>query len=189
MDTFELLKSRRAIRNYENKPVEKEKIERLLEAATWAPNDRMREPWGFYVVQEEAKSRYERLAKEYLEERFPTKPHLVESSLKVVSTTPVIIIVTSDIVEGDEEATGDNEYAVCCAIHSMWLAAKDLGLGFVWRTRGVGLVRDRRLHEFIGSPNHKKIIGTVYLGYPDQESLEKMKPSKRTPFSDKTTWL
>ncbi|MFC0471945.1 nitroreductase [Halalkalibacter kiskunsagensis] len=188
MNAFEILQTRRAIRNYENREVEREKIERLLEAATLAPNDRMREPWSFFVIQGETKKRYEKLAYEYLQERFPTKPHLIESSIKVVSQTPVMIAVTSDILP-EEADSKDNEYAVCCAIHSMWLAAQELNLGFVWRTRGVGLVHDGRLHDFIGSPKDKKIIGMVFLGYPNQKELEEVKTKKRTHFQEKTVWL
>lgn len=189
MSIISALKNRRAIRDYAARDVEDQKIKTLLDAATWAPNDRMREPWGFYVIKGEAKKRYEELAATYLTERFPTKPHLVESSLKVLRNTPVHIVVTADIVPGDEEASQDNEYAVCCAIHSMWLAAKELGLGFVWRTRGVGLVHDARMHEFIGSPENKKIIGNLFIGYPDDEALKKMKAPARTSFEAKTVWL
>jgi len=177
------------IRDYREQDVEDEKIITLLEAATWAPNDRMREPWSFYVIKGKAKKRYEALAKEYLEERFPTKPHLVNSSIKVLTNTPVHIVVTSDVVPGDEDATKDNEYAVCCAIHSMWLASKELGLGFVWRTRGVGLVHDERLHNFIGAPENKNVIGNIFIGYPNEESIQKMKESKRTSYEEKTIWL
>ncbi|MFP5115280.1 nitroreductase family protein [Bacillaceae bacterium C204] len=183
------IKNRRAIRDYAQREVEDKKIKTLLEAATWAPNDRMREPWGFYVIKGEAKKSYEALANDYLQERFPTKPHLIESSLKVLKTTPVHIVVTADMVPGDEEASLDNEYAVCCAIHSMWLAAKELGLGLVWRTRGVGLVRDARMYEFIGSPENKKIIGNLFIGYPDDEMLKKAKAPARTSFEEKTVWL
>ncbi|MFP5108595.1 nitroreductase family protein [Neobacillus sp. C211] len=183
------IKNRRAIRDYAAREVEDEKIHSLLEAATWAPNDRMREPWSFYVIKGEAKKQYEALAYEYLQERFPTKPNLIESSLKVLKTTPVHIVVTADMVPGDEEASADNEYAVCCAIHSMWLAAQELGLGLVWRTRGVGLVRDQRMVEFIGSPENKKIIGNLFIGYPDPEVLKKAKVPARTSFEEKTVWL
>lgn len=189
MSIINELKNRRAIRDYIEQDVEDEKINILLDAATWAPNDKMREPWNFYVLKGEAKQRYEKIAEEYLLERFPTKPHLVESSLKVLTTTPVHIVVTSDIVPNDQEATKDNEYAVCCAIHSMWLAAKELGLGFVWRTRGVGLVHDERLFQFIGSPENKQVVGNLFIGYPDNEKLSKMKEPKRTSFQEKTTWL
>ncbi|MED3725530.1 nitroreductase [Priestia filamentosa] len=186
---FDNLQKRRALRDHDGRPVEDEKLEKILEAATWAPNDRMREPWTFYVIKAEAKKRYEELAYTYLEERFPTKPHLVESSMKSVKNTPVHIVVTADVVEGDEEATGDNVYGVCCAINSMWLAAEELGLGFVWRTRGVGLIRDERLYEFIGAPEGKQIVGNLFIGYPTEESLGKLKDKKRTDYSEKTVWL
>jgi nitroreductase len=182
---IEELKNRRAVRNYQKKEVEQEKIEMLLEAATFAPNDKLREPWHFYVIKGEAKQRYEKLALEYLEERFPTKANLVQGSLDVVQKTPLFIVVTADVVPNDEEATVDNEYAACCAIHSMWLASKELGLGMVWRTRGVGMVRDQRMYEFIGSPENKKVLGTIFVGYPESD----VPTTPRTSFKEKTTWL
>jgi len=187
LSIIQALKERRAIRSYEDQPVEEAKIQKLLEAATYAPNDRMREPWNFYVIKGEAKKRYEVLAEGYLQNRFPTKPHLVESSLKAVTSTPVIIVVTADLVPGDPHASEDNVFATCCAIHSMWLAAKELGLGFVWRTRGVGLVHDDGMHQFIGAPENQKVVGTICIGYPKagQEATEK----KRTPYTEKTVWL
>lgn len=187
MSIIQALKERRAIRNYEERAVEDEKIEQLLEAATYAPNDRLREPWNFYVIKDEAKQRYEKLAEEFLLERFPTKPNLVESSLKVVTSTPVVIVVAADQIPDDADASMDNVFAVCCAIQSMWLAASELGLGFVWRTRGVGLVHDERMHQFIGSPENQKVVGTIFIGYPKEG--QEVPATKRTPYSEKTVWL
>lgn len=185
MTIIDALKRRRAIRSYLPKEIEKDKIETLLEAATWAPNDRLREPWHFYVIQGEAKQRYEALSRTYLEERFPTKPNLVKESLTVLENTTLAIVVTADIIPGDNASSEDNEYAVACAIHAMWLAAEELDLGLVWRTRGIGLTRDPRMHEFIGSPENKKIIGTVFIGYP----ADAVDTTKRTSAQQKTTWL
>lgn len=103
----------------------------------------------------------------------------------IVRGTPLFIVVTSDIVTGDEASSVDNEYAVACAVYSMWLASMELGLGMVWRTRGVGLTRDERLYRFIGAPENKKIMGTLCIGYPEDEPA----PTQRTHFTDKTTWL
>ncbi|OPA77716.1 nitroreductase [Paenibacillus selenitireducens] len=185
MKALDLLKNRQAVRHYLPREVESEHIQYLLAAAITAPNDRLREPWHFYIIQGEAKARYETLARTYLEERFPTKPHLVKDSLAVLETTPLVIVVTSDMIPGDEASSEDNEYAVACAIHSMWVAAQDIGLGLVWRTRGVGLVRDERLAKFIGSPENKKIVGTLFIGYPAGETPE----TARTPIENKITWL
>ncbi|MGG4498057.1 nitroreductase family protein [Brevibacillus reuszeri] len=185
MSVQDLLKNRRAVRNYIQKEVETEKIQALLDCAVLAPNDRLRQPWHFYVIRGEAKQRFEDIAKAFLLERFPTKPNLVNSSLEVLEKTPLVIVATADVIPGDEASSEDNEYAVCCAIHSMWLAAKELGLGMVWRTRGVGLVRDERLLEFLGSPENKKVVGTLFIGYPDGDTPE----TDRAAAEDKTTWL
>jgi nitroreductase len=185
MSIVDILKTRRSIRNYKPIEIEDEKIEKLLEAATYAPNDRLREPWHFYVIRGEAKQRYEGVALEYLTERFPAKPHLVQESLKVLRNTPLLIVVTADIMTNDPASSTDNEYAACCAIHSMWLTAQELDLGMVWRTRGIGLVHDDRLYRFIGAPQNKKVVGNLFIGYPSSDSA----PTNRTPYPDKTTWL
>ncbi|WP_153723064.1 nitroreductase family protein [Sporosarcina cascadiensis] len=183
---LEALKNRRAIRQFETREVEREKIESLLEAATYAPNDRMREPWHFYVLQGDSLKRYEQVALDYLEKRFPTKPHLVESSMEAITKTPLVIVVTSAIVDGDEGATKDNTFAVSSAIMSMWLMTEQLDLGMVWRTRGVGLVHETALHTFIGASDKEQLVGTLCIGYPAEE---KASMKKRTSFTEKTTWL
>ncbi|MDR7079023.1 nitroreductase [Neobacillus niacini] len=183
---LDALKKRRAIRQFETREVERDKIETLLEAATFAPNDRMREPWHFYVLQGDSLKRYEQVALDYLQKRFPTKPHLVESSMEAITKTPLVIVVTSAIVDGDEGATKDNTFAVSSAIMSMWLMAEQLGLGMVWRTRGVGLVHDTALYDFIGASDGEQLVGTLCIGYPAEESTS---AKKRTPFAEKTTWL
>lgn len=183
---LEALKNRRTIRKFENRPVEREKIELLLQAATYAPNDRMREPWHFYVMQGDSLKGYEQVALQFLEKRFPTKPQLVASSMESITQTPLVIAVTSAIVEGDEGATKDNTFAVSTAIFSMWLMAEQLGLGMVWRTRGVGLVHEQELHTFIGATEQEQLIGTLCIGYP-AETITTEK--KRTAFTEKTTWL
>lgn len=185
VSVVETLKERRAVRNYIPKEVETEKIQALLDCAVLAPNDRLRQPWHFYVIRGEAKQRFEEIAKAFLLERFPTKPNLVQDSLAVLEKTPLVIVVTSDVIPGDEASSEDNEYAVCCAIHSMWLAAKELGLGMVWRTRGIGLVRDERLMEFLGSPENKKVVGTLFIGYPEADAPV----TNRVAAEEKTTWL
>lgn len=183
---LEALRNRRTIRKFEDRPVEREKIELLLEAATYAPNDRMREPWHFYVMQGESLKGYEEVALKFLEKRFPTKPQLVASSMESITQTPLVIAVTSAIAEGDEGATKDNAFAVSAAIFSIWLMAEKLGLGMVWRTRGVGLVHEKELHTFIGATDQEQLIGTLCIGYP-AEIISTAK--KRTLYTEKTTWL
>jgi nitroreductase len=68
----------------------------------------------------------------------------------------------------------------------MWLMAEQLGLGMVWRTRGVGLVHDTAQHDFIGASEQEQLVGTLCIGYLAEEITSE---KKRTPFAEKTTWL
>ena len=97
------------------------------------------------------------------------------------------MVVTADLVPDDAEASEDNVFAVLLC-HSFHVArGTELGLGFVWRTRGVGLVRDDRMHHFIGSPENQKVVGTIFIGYPEEE--REVPVTKRTPYTEKTIWL
>ncbi|WP_125666034.1 nitroreductase family protein [Paenibacillus baekrokdamisoli] len=185
MNVIDAMKKRRAIRQFDGRLVEEDKIRTLLETAILAPNDRMRQPWHFYIIQGAGKVNFTQLAEEYLQERFPTKPNLVQESLKVLNNTPLLIVITADQIANDADASEDNVFASCCAAHSIWLAAEELGLGCVWRTRGIALVRDARLNELLHCPPEQKVIGTLCLGYP----AEQPPIPARTSYTEKVTWV
>ena len=51
-DLLELLRSRRSIRRFSDRPVSRTEIARLLEAARWAPSNHNRQPWKFIVLED-----------------------------------------------------------------------------------------------------------------------------------------
>ena len=55
MDVFEAIQQRRSIRSYQDKPVEREKLEKILEAGRLAPSARNIEPWHFIAVTDSEK--------------------------------------------------------------------------------------------------------------------------------------
>jgi nitroreductase len=52
VDLYEAIKSRYSVRSYLNKPVEQEKLDRILNAARLAPSGSNRQPWKFVVVRD-----------------------------------------------------------------------------------------------------------------------------------------
>ncbi|MDI9644852.1 MAG: nitroreductase family protein, partial [Candidatus Verstraetearchaeota archaeon] len=50
MDVLEAIKSRRSVRRYKEDPVPSELVERILDAARWAPTGGNIQPWRFIVV-------------------------------------------------------------------------------------------------------------------------------------------
>jgi len=57
MDFHRLIAARRSLRAFSPRPVEPEKIERMLEAARWSPSCANRQPWRFVVVPRNAPTR------------------------------------------------------------------------------------------------------------------------------------
>src|SRR5215207_9276762 len=58
MHASEAIRARRSIKRFADRPVDREQIETLLEAATLAPNHRLTNPWRFYVLGPEARYAY-----------------------------------------------------------------------------------------------------------------------------------
>lgn len=50
MEFFEVLRKRRSVRRFQDKPVPRELVERLLEAAFLSPSSFNKRPWHFIVV-------------------------------------------------------------------------------------------------------------------------------------------
>src|SRR5262245_20950011 len=50
MDVYEAVRTRRSVRNFTNRPVPREALERVLSAAAWAPSGSNIQPWHIYVV-------------------------------------------------------------------------------------------------------------------------------------------
>ena len=61
VSVYEALYKRRMSWTFEDKPVPRDALDRMLDAAVWAPNHRLNEPWRFFVIPKESPTR-ERVA-------------------------------------------------------------------------------------------------------------------------------
>ena len=55
MDIYDIIKTRRSCRVFSDQPVERDKLERVVEAATWAPSGKNRQNFRVFVVAGEKK--------------------------------------------------------------------------------------------------------------------------------------
>jgi nitroreductase len=162
MDIFQVFRDRRSIRKYKDTPVEREKIEQVLEAARLAPSWKNMQCWRFLVL---------------------TKPELKEAVLsafpddnpgkKAIAMAPAVIVACGNPAESDVE-NGIDYFAVDVAIafEHLCLAAHALGLGTCW----MGWYDEALMRSKLNVPDGLKIVGITPLGYPDQEP--KARPRK-----------
>lgn len=148
MSFLELARSRYSVRNYQSRPVEKEKLLQVLEAGRIAPSAVNYQPWLFIVVQDEVLR--QKLAEAYPREWF--------------AKAPVVIIICGDHQQSWRRMDGKDHCDVDVAIAAdhMTLAAADLGLGTCW----VCAFSAEKCREVLQLPESIEPVILLPLGYP-----------------------
>lgn len=151
---FELIETRRSIRKFSSRPVEKEKIDRLVEAALRAPSSRDFRPWRFIVVDDPA----------LLEKLSGAKPH----GAAFLKNAALGMVVCGD-------TTASDVWVEDCAIAATFvhLAAHDLGLGSCWiqirkRDHSPGKTADIHIRKLLGIPDALSVASIIAVGYPEE---------------------
>jgi len=156
--------TRCSVRAYDDRPVEREKIDTLLQCAVHAPSAMNRQTWHFSAVLNR-----EKIAK------LTAAVGKALGNEKYDMYKPAALIIPSNELIGDTSITSwDN----ACALENIFLAAHSMGLGTVWinqlsDTCDVPEVR-AVLTEF-GVPENHKVFGIAAIGYAAAETPVKEK--------------
>ena len=163
MALSDLIKHRKSVRNFLDKPVERAKIMTCLEAARLAPSACNSQPWKFIVVDDKQ-------LKDKLCRAAFSGIYALNSFCKVA---PVIVVVISEkskfIARIGELFRGTKYYLIDIGIacEHFVLQAEDLGLGTCW----IGWFDEEAVKSTLGIPRRKKIDTLIALGYYDREKL------------------
>jgi nitroreductase len=161
MDTFEAFKNRISVREYSDKPVEKEKLEKMVDAGHLAPTARGEEPWEFVVV----------TGREKLKELAEITDH----GKFMAGASASIVIFCKDTKYYLEDG--------CAATENMLLAATALGIASCW-IAGDKKEYGAKIVEALSAPAGFKLVSIVSLGYPKS----KPEPHSKKPVSQVIHW-
>jgi nitroreductase len=174
------LKNRRSISKVAPEEPPEALIRSMLEAATWAPNHFMTEPWRFFVMRGDARRRLGEVmggvcaeCEEAARERMAAKP----------LRAPYVIAVASEPDQREKVFEIEEIAATAAAVQNMLLAAEALGLGAIWRTGWVTYTPEIR--QFLGLSDQATVLGFVYVGYVASPAEVRA----RTPVDAVTHWL
>jgi len=145
----ELANKRYSVRSFQPKPVEKERLETILEAALLAPSAVNFQPWKFIVVTEPAL--LNQLHGCYHRDWF--------------KTAPVCIVAIGDHDKGWHRPTDGKDYTdmdVTIAIDYLMLAATEIGLGTCW----ICHFNAEKCAEIFGLSSNLEPIAMIPIGYP-----------------------
>ena len=163
MSAIDAIMTRVSVRSYLDKPVEAEKIDKLLRAAMAAPSAKNRQPWAFVVVTD----------KEVLAALSKTNPYG-----GMIAKAPLAIIVCGDL---EKALTGQRDLWVhdcSAASENILLAANAPGLGSVWTASYPNEDRVIGVREALGLPSTIVPLNIIAIGYPSgiNKPKDKYKP-------------
>lgn len=185
MDLFEALNTRRSIKSFTDRPLQREQIERLLDAAVLAPNHRLTQPWRFNVLGPTARRAYGEVLGARKASRLENAEagELVRRKVADEHAALPSMIAVSIRLDENPEIREEDYAAAFMAIQNLSLAALALGLGAHIKTGAV--MDDPRAREAAGVPHGERLVAIVNVGEPAAVAT----PRPRTPAGELTRWL
>jgi nitroreductase len=179
-DVMRAIKERRSIREFEDREIEKEKVEQIIEAGIWAPSARNMQPWKFILVKDKKLIKeMDRAVKEkvidnpryyFVKERAKTREDVIFYS------APLVVFIL-----GEKE---NHWSTIDCSLaaENMMLAAYSLGIGSCM----IGMARHlkgEKILERLKFPPGYDFVLAVAFGYP------KERPAPKERKRNITSWI
>jgi nitroreductase len=170
MTFLELAKKRMSVRKFQDRPVEEEKLRRVLEAARLAPSAHNYQPYAFIVIREGE-----------LREKVTAT-----SKFSWLKSAPVLIVACGDHERSWHRYDGKDhcDIDVAIATDHLTLQAAELGLGTCW----VCLFDALQCHEILGLPDHLEPVALIPIGYPAVEGERESGDKKRLALAQMVHW-
>lgn len=169
---------RRSVRRFSEKPVEKEKIVRCLEAARLAPSADNGQPWRFVVFDDPEKK--QALANAVFKGVFAASSHFARAPVLVALLLKESLIINR--LGGGTAGVPFQFIDIGIAGEHFVLAATEQGLGTCW----VGWFNSRALLRHLGLGRGYRAVALIAVGYP-KDDLKPRTP-KRKPLEEIAFW-
>jgi nitroreductase len=176
MDLYKAIKERRSCRNFLPDPIDDAVIEKILDAAIWAPSPLNMQPWEFLVVTNA------QLKKRIFEEADRCRVWALETTgwkwlsgydMSFLESAPVMVAVVGDPKKSgvdmfQEEGGVGYQHACAAAVQNLLLAAHAEGLGGLWFT----FYDKKKLRGILDIDPEKTPVALVCLGRPGAEPVD-----------------
>ncbi|GIU06825.1 MULTISPECIES: 5,6-dimethylbenzimidazole synthase [unclassified Shewanella] len=172
----DIMRLRRDVRgnHFLPKPVDNSILDKLLDAALYAPSVGYSQPWQFVVIRSEKIK--QQVQQSFLQANtagqalFTGDKNVQYSKLKLegILEAPVNLAVfyqnPSTPVLGQTSMPDMGRFSVVCAIQNLWLMARSLNIGVGW----VSIIDPNAVKQILNAPKESELIGYLCIGYVDE---------------------
>lgn len=161
---LETIRERFSVRSYQDRPIEEEKLNLILEAARLAPSASNSQPWHFYVVRNRSVIRD-------LSQKMPLGSRVIINSF--MAQAPLIIVATAGPISLLQRVASfivNKKWYyldVAIALEHMVLTAWELGIGSCW----IGWFDEKKVKKLLNIPPAEEVVAMLTLGYPAEDRL------------------
>ena len=187
MNTLKLIRERRTIRKYKDKPISMKIIKKIISAGIWGPSVVVFQPWKLVVV--ENRNIVDKIY-EVIEDgskKLDMAGRIVLNSTKIALRSSKLLIAvynsgdfinfTRRFSKAYSKATKISEIsAISATIQNMILVASSLGIGSCWLD--TPLLYEQKINKAIGVKG--KLVAILTFGYPDEHG----KRAPRKPMTE-----
>lgn len=164
MNIKNIIQKRRTIYDFKPEPVKKEIIKQAIDAARWAPNHHLTEPWHFYLLGPETIKGVIELNTQLVQEKHGDEVAKIKQQRW--SAMPGWMAVTCD-KSADPLQMQEDYAACCCAIQNMMLYLWSENIGVKWSTGAV--IRNEKFFDLLWiDPSAETVIGLFWYGYAQE---------------------
>lgn len=171
MSFMDLARERYSVRKFSDRPVEQEKLDRILEAARIAPTGHNSQPWRVYVL------------------RSPEALEKVNALSRCIFGAPLVLLFVYDRTEEwknplEEGVHAGVEDVSIVATHAMF-AAWELGVGSIW----VNFFPNTELERAFDLPEQERSVLLMPLGYAAEDAHPSHLHNESRPLDELVRYL
>ncbi|PXV95597.1 nitroreductase [Lachnotalea glycerini] len=154
MELYEAILGRKSIRSFEDKKIEKEKLEFMIQMATYAPSASNRQAWKFIEIDDI----------DLKEKICNNNGGGIQYGKNLIMNAPTgILVLYRNDVSKNCLIYKDHIQSASAAIQNMLLTAYEMGIGTCWVCK---LPKPSYLKKIMDIPRCYDIIGYIAMGYP-----------------------
>lgn len=161
MDIFDAIKLRSSVREFTDKPIPKDLIEKIVDCGRLAPTARKEEPWEFVAVTDK--------------KTLAAMADITDHGKFIKGAACAIVTFCKNTKYYLEDG--------CAAVENMLIAASGLGIGACW-VAGDKKPYASNVTVLLSVPAEYKLINIIALGYPQH----KVEPQEKRPIKDVLHW-
>ncbi len=155
MEFIDVIKSRKSVRTYSDKPLDDIHLQTILEAGRNAPSFQNRQCWRFVVINDKNKIKY-----------IASNSGIVGKINFFIKNAPILIVACANPAQSGN-MNGQNYYLVdtAIALQQMMLTAWNLGIGSCW----MAAFNEEKVKSILSIPPKIRIVAMSPFGYPKEK--------------------